>query len=754
MNRNLKAFLRPSTWVITGRRTLNVVLPFLCLLPVSAVAQRVTVSLDGTWSVADSMDANAMPTSFSHSAPVPGLTHSAIPAFPKVDQYQTHEWGWTVTARDHVLPPETKVEGLGRNLQPRNYFWYERTFRVPERKERARLVINKAQFGTAVWLNGKMIGEHMGMWTAGHFDLTPAMNWTGENTLVVRIGAHPGAVPDWVPVGTDGEKEFWTPGIYDDVELLLSNDPEIENVQVAPHIQSSEILVQTELKNTSSAPASITLTQRVKTWKGGQEVGKPVSEQVSLAAGEDKLVQQTVAIPDARLWSPDDPFLYVVETSSGGDSAKSRFGMREFHFANGRAVLNGKVIYMRGASMTVHRFFADPESAQLPWNDAWVRKFLVEIPKKMHWNAFRVCIGPPPQHWLDVADEAGLLLQYEFPVWDDREPMRSKNWSKDELLTEYKEFMRDNWNHASVVLWDASNETHWAFLGDTVIPAIRGLDLSNRPWENGYNGPQGPDDPYEVHPYKWLMSPTISSHRKGVFKMADLDNGPPEKFEWPGHAVIINEYDWLWLHRDGRPTVLSKPVYDALLGADATADQRYFTCAYLLAGLTEHWRATRQYAAVMYLAYIDAEGPHIYTADNFRDVRTLQFMPYFEDYMGEAFKPLGVNLKFWELNLHAGAKQSLSVVLTNDTDKQLTGNLHVMFRPVTASAKGMEPQPSADGNNPGTDTAIDVPALEQNTYDVQLSVPQGAGDYELSAVAKCGESWCPVLSRRRVTVVP
>ena len=40
--------------------------------------------------------------------------------------------------------------------------------------------------------------------------------------------------------------------------------------------------------------------------------------------------------------------------------------------------------------------------------------------------------------------------------------------------------------------------------------------------------------------------------------------------------------------------------------------------------------------------------------------------------MGEAFKPLGVNLKFWELKLQTGAKQSLTVVLTNDTDKQLT----------------------------------------------------------------------------------
>ena len=39
----------------------------------------------------------------------------------------------------------------------------------------------KAQFGTAVWLNGKSVGEHLGSFTAGHFDLTGAINWKGEN---------------------------------------------------------------------------------------------------------------------------------------------------------------------------------------------------------------------------------------------------------------------------------------------------------------------------------------------------------------------------------------------------------------------------------------------------------------------------------------------------------------------------------------------------------------------------------------------
>ncbi len=127
----------------------------------------------------------------------------------------------------------------------------------------------KAQFGTAVWLNGRKIGEHMGCFTAGFFDLTRAIQWSGENVLVIRIGAHPGVVPREVPTGTDYEKYLWTPGIYDSVTLALSGDPVIETVQIGPRLQTSSIVVETVLRNYSKEPAEAMLTHKITNWKGG-----------------------------------------------------------------------------------------------------------------------------------------------------------------------------------------------------------------------------------------------------------------------------------------------------------------------------------------------------------------------------------------------------------------------------------------------------------------------------------------------------
>ncbi|MBI4658821.1 MAG: hypothetical protein HY735_08260 [Verrucomicrobia bacterium] len=714
-------------------------------------AERTTLSLDGTWRIADSISATDMPAAFPATVSVPGLANLAKPGFKDIDKFISRE-NLANRIRAKLSPEEWLTNyWKGKLDQDRNYFWYQTTFRSPEPHAVALLKIAKAQFGTAVWLNHLKIGEYAGCFTASYFKLNGAIRWNAENTLLIRIGAHPAVLPDNYPTGSDFEKIKWTPGIYDSVSVIFCDNPGIETIQVAPRVASGEIVVQTKVKNHGATPATASLAHRVKTWKGGKQLAAGAPEIVALQPGEEKEFAQTIRIPNAHLWSPEDPFLYVLESSTGGDSVETRFGMREFRFdaATKRAYLNGKVYYLRGSNITLHRFFEDPLCRDLPWQESWVRKLLGDLPKKMHWNYFRFCIGPVPDRWLEICDEAGLLIQNEFFVWTGG-PGWYKGYSRahdpDEMVRQYRDWMRDNWNHPSVVVWDANNETKDEIFGSKIIPVVRPLDLSNRPWENSYNSPAGRDDPVEDHPY--LMSGYHFG--RGSFQMTDLEkmDGRPRKGVLPSdkHAPLINEYGWLWLNRDGTPTRLTEKVYERLMGTtNASPRERLDLYAYLLAGKTEFWRAHRHYAGIIHFVYLTCSYPGVYTADHFADVTKLKLDPAFADYMGEAFKPLGVYLNFFQPTLIAGSNRTFQVRLVNDRDRAADGTLTLVLE--GANGNVIEQVERAFSLGPLGDTSLEVP----------LTVPRNlTGRCTVKAVAKArdktfGEA---TQSRRWITISP
>jgi beta-galactosidase len=694
-----------------------------------AASGRFVVPLDGQWQIADSKSPTDVPTTFAHTVPVPGLANLARPAFQDVDQFISRE-NLANRIRAKLVPAEWLTNYWnGKVDQDRNYFWYRRTFRAPAPHAVAVLKIAKAQFGTAVWLNGQKLGEYAGCFSASYFHLEKAILWNAENTLVIRIGAHPAILPDTYPTGSDFEKLLWTPGIYDSLSLSFSDNPVIETIQIAPRIATSEVVVQAKVKNHGTMPVTASLAHIVRAWKGGTRVNAGSPEEFSLQAGEEKVLTRILKIPNARLWSPEDPFLYVVESSTGGDSVRTRFGMREFRFdaATQRAYLNGKVYYLRGSNITLHRFFEDPLCQNLPWQEAWVRKLLGDLPKRMHWNYFRFCIGPVPDRWLDICDEVGLLIQNEFFVWTGGPgwyQFYSRHYDTDEMIRQYKDWMRDSWNHPSVAVWDANNETKDDSFGEKIIPAVRSLDLSDRPWENSYNKPAGPNDPVEYHPY--LMSG--GSRGKLTFKITDLEtmDGKPRPGRLPSdtNPPIINEYGWLWLNRDGSPTRLTENVYAQLMGTNVTARERLDMYAYLLGAKTEFWRAHRQYAGIIHFVYLTCSYPGVYTADHFRDVTKLKLDPAFADYLGEAFKPLGLYINFFQPTIKAGTTREFTVMLVNDEAKPPSGQLTLTLE--TRSGKVLA----------RTQQAFALAALGDQSYSISLAVPKTTGDCVLKAVAR------------------
>lgn len=686
--------------------------------------RRQTLVLDGMWDVGESLDPGRPPAVYGHRARVPGLTHSASPPFPDVDRFESREYIDNLILRGR-LPPSARISDAGISRQPRNYFWYRTWFGAPARRELAVLTVNKAQFGSEVWINGRDVGGHLGCSTSASYDITPAVHWSSRNEVVIRVGAHPGVLlPDSLRA-TDFEKSRWTPGIYDRVSIAFTDALMIESTQVAPRISPREILVQTTLRNSGADSRSVPVELMVYAWKEPSPLATTV-ETVSVSAGALVPVTARIPLPEAKLWSPEEPNLYVVRIRVPGDEVSARFGLRQLRFdtPTRRAYLNGKLYFLRGSNITLHRFFEDPDSGSLPWDEDWVRRLLGEKARGLHWNFIRLSIGAVPQMWLDIADEEGMMFQYEYPIWVDVQ-RTGQHFDADRLIADFKRWMCDAWNHPSVALWDASNESELPVLATTVIPAVRGLDLSGRQWENSWNPPCGPDDPVEEHPYEF-----VSNEFSGIgppFDMTQLESRDGAGRSWftppTGHATINNEYGWLWLTRDGNPTLLTEKVYRTLPYPHATAAERLETNAYLLAGLTEYWRAFRYFCAVMHFVYLTASLPDGFTSDNFKDVKNLELQPLFESWVGEAFKPLGVYINFWRRELPGGETHEFQVMMVNDDETASRGGLAVLLEDLSGQVASR------------TIVPYEIAANGQQTYYTYLALPDRVGDYWLKAVA-------------------
>jgi hypothetical protein len=247
----------------------------------------------------------------------------------------------------------------------------------------------------------------------------------------------------------------------------------------------------------------------------------------------------------------------------------------------------------------------------------------------------------------------------------------------------------------------------------------------------------GPDDPIEDHPY--LMQGEATGGE--AFDMVDLEAryGAPKQPLLAAHATILNEYGWLWLRRDGEPTLLTEKLYAKLLGPVATKEERRELWAYLLAGKTEYWRAHRNYAGILHFVYLTCSYPGVFTSDHFADVKALELDPFFADYMSEAMKPLGVYLNFFRRSLAPAAAGSYRVMMVNDLYHSEKGELRLTFE-------------SEDGRELArASVPFDIAPLGALSREIALAAPSAPGLYLLKAAA-ITESGGRTVSRRKVRI--
>lgn len=662
-----------------------------------SVNHRKQISLNGEWEITKTSSFENMPTSFESKIPVPGLVDLAKPA---LDVNRNYDSG---------------------------VYWHRTSFTIDEEyPELVKLYVGKAKYRAKVYLNDQYIGEQLYAFTSATFDVRDYLKPTGEeNELLIGIGVQKD-MPDSVIWGRDPEKLTFIPGIYDDVKLILSGAPYIRNVQIAPLIDEGKVRIVADIDN-GKGGGNADLTYAIRELKSGKVVAK----------GKTPETDFTVGMPGFQLWSPESPFLYVLDLSTGSDNLSTRFGMRSFSFdkKSGRAILNGKTYFMRGTNVTLLRFFEDPERESLPWNEDWTIRLHQKF-KEMNWNSIRYCIGLPPERWYEIADSLGFLIQNEYPIWTGFKVFNDiyPGVTPERLANEYRAWLPEHWNHPSVVIWDAQNESITDITGQA-INMVRDIDLSNRPWDNGWSAPAGENDPIETHPYLFIRyrRPGVEPSDRGA--LADLlsevqipGNGPNERDraegqEPYGNPILINEYAWLWLNRDGSTTTLTDRVYDVVFGKDLTTEQRFNLYAKNLGILTEYWRAHRLCAGVLHfcgLGYSRPEEPRGQTSDHFIDIKNLEYEPNFVKYVKPSFAPVGLMINFWEKSVPGGINTDLKVYVINDLESAWSGPLKLTIR---------------KDNNVISELSneINIPGFERTIQSFPVEMPLEEGAYELIA---------------------
>lgn len=671
------------------------------------VEHRKQISLNGVWEIAKTEVTAGMPGAYTSKVRVPGLVDMSNP------------------------PVDSQDTSYANSI-----YWYKRMFTVDDLKsEIIHLKINKAVYHTRVYVNRKLVGENVYNFTPSVFDVKPFLSRESkENELVVAVGCR-NNLPDTVANGGDFEKTKYTPGIYDDVKLTLSGYPFIANVQTAPDIENNRLRVVAEIQNRKAGrKADVHYVIREALTK--KVIVQGMAEQDNATDGTPQKADFSINMEGCRLWTPESPFLYDLELTTAGDNSTTRFGMRTFAASrdSGVFLLNGRPYYLRGTNVCIFRFFEDPSRNGLPWDSKWVAKLHGRF-KEMNWNGIRYCIGFPPERWYEIADSAGFLIQDEFPIWTGLKggfEQLLKGINSKQLAAEYRDWMRERWNHPCVAVWDAQNES----VNDTTgkaIRLVRSTDLSNRPWDNGYAPPVSDGDAIESHPYLfpryWSQVPGNDGYLKELFSEVRNPRNDPNEHSpsadgklYP-NPVILNEYGWLWLNRNGSTTTLTDQIYHNVWPEANTPEKRLEVYARNLGILTEYWRSYRKAGAVFHfcgLGYSRPEKPRGQTSDNFIDLQNLVFEPHFLQYLKPAFSPVGLMAEFWEKSVTAGQHLTIPIHLINDTYDPIRDSIRLTFSYGNELAFSKAAAFTLDG-------------LRKKVIDIPVTVPGKKGSCRMEA---------------------
>src|SRR5882672_9980219 len=338
--------------------------------------------------------------------------------------------------------------------------WYLRRIVVPPawRGQKIMLRFGSATYAAKVWIDGKPVGGHLGGHLPFEFDVSALVAWGAPTTIAVQVENKPSPtrVP---PAGTNPELTANTfPDVTYDFFPYCGLDRPVLLYSLPP-VYIADVTVVTSIDGSNGVlDVAIAASDR---WSGGGnlqlESGEgPLTADLTFKNGT---AQAAIRVPEARLWSPDDPFLYslsvaLADGDSIGDAYTLDIGIRTIEVRGDRLLLNGQPIQLKGFGR--HEDFpVHGRGLDLP--------VLVRDHALLKWvgaNSYRTSHYPYSDEAMALADREGFLIIDEIPavglLFDDGDK------AVDTRLSICKQQIADliarDKNHPSVIMWSVANE--------------------------------------------------------------------------------------------------------------------------------------------------------------------------------------------------------------------------------------------------------------------------------------------------------
>ncbi|WP_430973900.1 glycoside hydrolase family 2 protein [Sunxiuqinia rutila] len=439
----------------------------------------------------------------------------------------------------NILVPfavESSLSGVQKRVGDKNELWYKRNFTVPSNWKNKQILLHfgAVDWRSEIWINNIKVGTHEGGYAPFSFDVTPFLNKSGDQKLVVKVwdpserGYQPRGKQTSRPEGI-----WYTPvtGIWQTVWLEPVAQKHIAYVRTTPDIDNNRLSVELISNGTNYSDL-----YQVEVFDG--------STKIATAKASAKQAVD-IAIPNAKLWDTESPFLYDLKVSllSNGkevDQVDSYFAMRKVSTKRDehgivRLQLNNKDVFQFGPldqGWWPDGLYTAPSDEAL--------KYDIVKTKDFGFNMIRKHVKVEPARWYTHCDKLGILVWQDMPNgdrsprWQNRKyfdgtELKRSAESEANYRAEWKDIMDFLYSNPSIVCWVPFNEAWGQFKTQEIVEWTKAYDPSR------------------------LVNPASGGNHYPVGDMLDLHNYPhPEMYLYDANrATVLGEYGGIGLALEG-----------------------------------------------------------------------------------------------------------------------------------------------------------------------------------------------------------